>query len=562
MTDGRVVVPLTIIRKHKNGKTEIYKRNEELGRGGFATVYRVTNESTGESFALKATSRERLKKPKVLQKHRSEVAIQRSLNHPNVLKLYDFFEDSQNTYMILELAPGRSIRDLVKSKGHLSEEETVRILQDVLTGLCYLHDNRIIHRDLKLENFLIGSDKKVRIADFGLSAKLDYDDEKKFTVCGTPNYLSPELLASTNHGHSYEVDIWAIGVCAFAMLTGTPPFETRRTKDTYAHIKSCQYHFPYELRLSAQSKNFIRSILQLRPELRPSSYELQAHPFMQSLGPYPQPISQEENKEKVQEKVQEKEKDKEHEKEKEKEKEHEKEKKVDRDHYHDRTPYQKDKTPRSENVAMNNQNLDPQLGNNLAFKKYESIIIPDFCVSRFCDHSEKYGLGYLLVNGTVGAVFNDLSRMVMDPFEEFVQYYDDYQVHQPTVLRKDDITQIKKLSILQKFAESLKKTKTLFTLPKHHFDKFSILHHVKYWARNDDATLFRMDDRNIQVNFKDRTKMLIFWQTKRMTIFKSVKDLSKLVPLEDLNKGKEMEEHKQRFMMAKAMIAQMSNPTA
>lgn len=552
MADGRVVVPLTITRKHYNGKTEIYKRNEELGRGGFATVYRVTNESTGESFALKATSRERLKKPKVLQKHRSEVAIQRSLNHPNVLKLYDFFEDSQNTYMILELAPGRSIRDLVKSKGHLSEAETVKILQDVLTGLCYLHDNRIIHRDLKLENFLIGSDKKVRIADFGLSAKLDYDDEKKFTVCGTPNYLSPELLASTNHGHSYEVDIWAIGVCAFAMLTGTPPFETRRTKETYDHIKNCQYHFPYELKLSPQSKNFIRSILQLKPELRPSSYELQQHPFMQSLGPYPQPIVPDENKEKEKEKEREKDKEKDHEKEK-----------VDKEHKErERTPYQKDKAKRAENVPSNNQNQEAKVENNVFLKKYDNVSIPDYCVSRFCDHSEKYGLGYLLVNGTVGAVFNDLSRMVMDPFEEFVQYYDDYQVHQPTVLRKDDITQIKKLSILQKFAESLKKTKTLFTLPKHHLDKFSILHHVKYWARNDDATLFRMDDRNIQVNFKDRTKMLIFWQTKRMTIFKSIKDLSKLVPLEDLNKGKEMEEHKKRFTMAKAMIAQMSNPTA
>ncbi|OHT15140.1 CAMK family protein kinase [Tritrichomonas foetus] len=530
MNEGNVIVPTTVIRKHSNGKVEIYKRHEELGRGGFATVFRVTNEATGESFALKATSRERLNKPKILQKHRSEVAIQRKLNHPNVLRLYDFFEDSQNTYMVLELCPGGSIRDLIKAKNHLSEEETVNILKDVIDGLCYLHDNRIIHRDLKLENFLIGADKKVKIADFGLSAKLDYDDEKKFTVCGTPNYLSPELLASTNHGHSYEVDIWAIGVCAFAMLTGTPPFETRRTKDTYEHIKNCQYRFPFELKLSPESKSFIKGILQLKPELRPSSYELQQHPFMQSLGPYPANSPPQETKEK------------EHNKLKERREHHER-------RHHD------------EHCENDNDNVK-HAGTKHHAHNYESTTMPEFCVSRFCDHSEKYGLGYLLINGAVGALFNDHSRMIMDPFEEFVQYYESYQDQTPKVLRKDDVNEIKKLSILQKFAESLKKTKTMFTLPENHLDRFTPMHHVKYWSRNDDATLFRMDDRNIQVNFNDRTKMIIFWQSKKLFTVTTIKESGRLIPLEDLTKVKGLDDQRRRFMTAKAIIAQMSNQNA
>ncbi|OHT01688.1 CAMK family protein kinase [Tritrichomonas foetus] len=522
MADAVVIVPMTIIRKHSNGTMEIYKKREELGRGGFATVYRVTNEATQQSFALKATSRQLLTKPKVMQKHRSEVAIQRSLDHEYILKLYDFFEDSVNTYMVLELCPGRSVRDLVKRKNHLSEPETVKILRNVIEGLCYLHDNRIIHRDLKLENFLIGNDGKVRIADFGLSAKLDYDDEKKYTVCGTPNYLSPELLIPGSHGHRYEVDIWAIGVCAFAMLTGHPPFETRHKSLTYEHIKNCQYHFPVELNLSYQAKSFIKSILQINPDLRPSAYELLQHPFIcgntiiekpisNPMPPPPPPST--------------------------------------------RNQYDLIRKARDENIALN---IPSKKVNYNILDRYEQVSMPDSCVSRFCDHSEKYGLGYLLINGTVGACFNDLSRMVIDPFDEFIQYWDTYQDQVPQILRKDDVTQMKKISILQKFAESLRKTKTMYSLPEEHFDRFVPMHHVKYWMRNDDATLFRMDDRNIQLNFNDRTKMVIFWHTKQMMTVNNIKETGSLIPLDDLAKRHGLEDQKRRFVIAKKMVAEMS----
>jgi polo-like kinase 1 len=237
---GRLTVPLTLVHKRADGTEVTYKRHEELGRGGFAAVYRVTDLSNGESFALKAISRERVAKPKSAEKLKSEISIQSSLDHPNVVKSFAHFEDYNNYYIILELCPGHSVRDRLKKEKCLTESETQSILRQILAGLCYLHDNRIIHRDLKLENFLFGNDDRCKIADFGLSAQLDYDDERKYTVCGTPNYLSPELLLAAKKGHSYEVDIWTIGVCAFAMLTGHPPFETAHTKLTYEHIKKCQ----------------------------------------------------------------------------------------------------------------------------------------------------------------------------------------------------------------------------------------------------------------------------------------------------------------------------------
>ena len=559
-------VPNTIIRKHSNGNVEVYKRHEELGRGGFATVYRVSNQATGRQYALKATSRSSLTKPKILQKHRSEVKIQRELSHPNVLKIYDFFEDSQNTYMVLELCPGRSVRDIVKSKGHLNEQETVKILQDVIDGLCYLHDKRIIHRDLKLENFLIGADKKVKIADFGLSAKLDYDDEKKFTVCGTPNYISPELLNSANNGHSYEVDIWAIGVCAFAMLTGTPPFETKRTRDTYDHIMKCNYRFPSNIRLSSLAKNFIKCVLQIKPECRPSAFELQQHPFLQIVQPYPRNISPIKKSpspypfDKHRTSAKKQNAKKETPKRATPKKDNAKNEGIRKE-----SSKKEAKMMAPENINENqNQNVEkkpitkPQSEKkNEANHGYECIPMPPFCISRFCDHSAKYGLGYLLINGTVGAIFNDLSRMIMDPHEQFIQYYPTYEDQTPVLLEKDDINEVKKLSLLQKFAESLKKTTTMYQLPDKKFDPHEPLHHVKYWFRDEQALVFRMEDKNIQVNFNDRTKLVILWHDKKLFMVKNIRQEAEVIPFDDIMKNPAFEEQKNRFQEAKALISKM-----
>ncbi|KAK8895079.1 hypothetical protein M9Y10_023521 [Tritrichomonas musculus] len=532
-----VHVPLILYHQHKDGTVSTYKRHEELGRGGFATAYRVTEQSTGKAYALKAISRERVAKPKSLEKLKSEISIQKSLDHPNILKSYDSFEDSSNYYILVELCPGHSVRDLVKRSGYLSETETARILRDVMAGLCYLHDNRIIHRDLKLENFLVGSDGKIKIADFGLSAKLDYDDERKYTVCGTPNYLSPELLTSASKGHSYEVDIWAIGVCAFAMLTGHPPFETTRTKLTYEHIKNCQYHFPSDIRISPTAKDFIRIILQINPERRPNAQDVSLHPFLQI-----QKQVLKENKPPIINKNHEEYKPKEHE----------------------MKPLKKQQ-PFVEQLK-NEQDAQNHLQNNILIQnplnkhqeELEEITVPKHFVARFCDHSDRYGLGYMLVDGTVGACFNDYSRMVMDPFETFVQYWADYQVTTPEIMDPKTGPEQKKLSLLRRFSESLKRTKSMFELPDHQYNQSNPMHHVKYWMRNDDATLFRMEDRNIQVNFNDRTKLLIFWNTKKMIMIHSIKETGKLLTLNDVNNMNPMRDEKKRFNVAKVMLAEMS----
>lgn len=517
-------VPKTFTRR-RDGATILYRRHEELGSGGFGSVFRITDQD-GEAYALKAIWKGHVSKSKKsLDKVKSEIAIQRSLHHKNILKLYDSFDDTNYFYIILELCQGHSVRDNLRKARRFDEAETRRILRQVMDGLCYLHDNRIIHRDLKPDNFLVASDGTIKIADFGLSAKLDYDDERKYTMCGTPNYLCPELVARTNKGHSYEVDIWAIGVCAFAMLTGHPPFESNRKNLTYEYIRNCQYRFPSDIPLSHEARDFIKSILQIRPERRPNAQDLMVHPFI--TGEKEEPV-------KVAYAL------------------------PDRGLCAKPAVEKKAPEPLKEIRAHREENVMAPVAKG---EELGMIAAPKYCVARFCDHSDKYGLGYMLADGTVGACFNDLTRMVMDPFETFVQYWDNYQTTVPEIMDPKTGPQQKKLSLLRRFSDSLKKTKSMFELPEHRFNQSVPMRHVKYWMRNDQATLFRMDDRNIQVNFNDRTKLIIFWNTKQMMMVHNIKEIGQVIAISDVTNQSPMSEERKRFAVAKAMLAEMSgNP--
>jgi polo-like kinase 1 len=130
----------------------------------------------------------------------------------------------------------------------------------VLDGLEYLHSQKIIHRDLKLGNLFLNENMCVKIGDFGLATKIDFYGEKKKTICGTPNYIAPEIIESK--GHSYEVDVWSFGVIMYTLVYGRPPFESKDVKDTYKKIKDCSFSFPENVYSSNNLKVLVSSILQ------------------------------------------------------------------------------------------------------------------------------------------------------------------------------------------------------------------------------------------------------------------------------------------------------------
>mgnify|MGYP000477637268 CR=1 FL=1 len=142
--------------------------------------------------------------------------------------------------------------------------EVKRFMHQLIDAVEYLHALRVIHRDLKMGNIFLDETMNLKVGDLGLAAKLHFNDERKRTMCGTPNYIAPEILTGGD-GHSYEVDTWSLGVIIYTLLFGNPPFETSDVKTTYRKIKQNNYSFPENSKVSPQAKSLVSCILALEP---------------------------------------------------------------------------------------------------------------------------------------------------------------------------------------------------------------------------------------------------------------------------------------------------------
>eukprot|EP00026_Physarum_polycephalum_P003177 Phypoly_transcript_03187.p1 GENE.Phypoly_transcript_03187~~Phypoly_transcript_03187.p1 ORF type:complete len:717 (+),score=118.81 Phypoly_transcript_03187:138-2288(+) len=254
-----------------------YLRGKFLGKGGFAKCYEVRDLTTNQIYAAKVVAKNTLTKSRAKQKLTAEIKIHRSLHHTHIVKFEHFFEDHENVYILLEMCNQKSMMELIRRRGTLTEMEARYYLLQVISATKYMHSCRVIHRDLKLGNLFLNN-MQIKIGDFGLAAKLDHDGQRKKTICGTPNYIAPEILEGTN-GHSYEVDIWSLGVILYTLIIGKPPFETKDVKSTYKRIKANMYSFPDSVPISECAKSLIRRILHTVPEARPNIDEMLQHPF-------------------------------------------------------------------------------------------------------------------------------------------------------------------------------------------------------------------------------------------------------------------------------------------
>jgi len=250
-----------------------------LGKGGFARCYELTEMNTKEIFAGKIVSKQLLTKQHQKEKMTQEIAIHRAVHHQHIVEFYSFFEDEHNVYIILELCRRRSLMEMHKRRKAITEPETRYFMRQIVQACQYLHDNKIIHRDLKLGNLFLNDDMELKIGDFGLATKVDFEGERKKTLCGTPNYIAPEVL--NKKGHSYEVDVWSLGCILYTLLIGKPPFETSCLKDTYAKIKKNEYTIPPN-KVSATAKNLINNLLQADPNLRPTMCQILQDEFFYS----------------------------------------------------------------------------------------------------------------------------------------------------------------------------------------------------------------------------------------------------------------------------------------
>ncbi|XP_014677726.1 PREDICTED: serine/threonine-protein kinase PLK2-like [Priapulus caudatus] len=260
------------------GTKTTYLKGKFLGKGGFARCYEMTDLTTNVVYAGKIIPKSRLAKPHQKEKIAREVDLHSKLDHSNVVKFHHYFEDDNNVYIVLENCTRKSLVHVLKHRRTLTEPEVRYYMVHLVYGCRYVHSQKVIHRDLKLGNMLLNEEMQVKIGDLGLATRVEATTNRKITICGTPNYIAPEVL--NKEGHGYEADFWAIGCIMYALLVGRPPFETATLKDTYARISANRYTLPSYLSSSARS--LIIQLLNPDPSLRPTLDATLQHPFFSS----------------------------------------------------------------------------------------------------------------------------------------------------------------------------------------------------------------------------------------------------------------------------------------
>lgn len=179
-----------------------------------------------KKYAMKVIAKVVNGKPRCMEKIESEISILMDMDHPSVARMHRFFEDDENVYIVLELCDNKSMIELLKVRQRLTEDEVKSYVAQLIQGVKYIHSQKIIHRDLKLGNLFLSDKMELKIGDFGLSERVFYEGELKKSMSGTPNYIAPEILLNKD-GHSFEVDLWAIGVITYTLLIGRPPFQSK-----------------------------------------------------------------------------------------------------------------------------------------------------------------------------------------------------------------------------------------------------------------------------------------------------------------------------------------------
>jgi len=259
---------------------DVYELGEELGSGAFSIVKEGTNKKTGVKAAVKIMGNYRNLEDaeEELESFNRETGILFSLAHPNIVRLYDVFEDAEHAYVVMELVEGGELFDQIVEKSFYEEVECRDLMKGVLDALVYLHHRNIVHRDLKPENLLFPtlSHDTLKLVDFGEAKPCQGNNLTDYV--GTPDYMAPEILKGLPYGTC--VDMWSFGVITYVMLCGFPPFDGENEATILCNIMALQYDFPSPDwdEVSQTAKDLISGCLAPQ-EKRLTAKEAMAHPW-------------------------------------------------------------------------------------------------------------------------------------------------------------------------------------------------------------------------------------------------------------------------------------------
>ncbi|KAK1166979.1 calcium/calmodulin-dependent protein kinase type 1D-like [Acipenser oxyrinchus oxyrinchus] len=267
-------------KKHVDEIKKVFEFKEILGTGAFSEVVLAEEKSTGKMFAVKCIPKKALKgKESSIE---NEIAVLRKIKHENIVALEDIYESPNHLYLIMQLVSGGELFDRIVEKGFYTEKDASTLIRQVLDAVNYLHKMSIVHRDLKPENLLYfnpADESKIMISDFGLS-KMEGTGDVMSTACGTPGYVAPEVLAQKPY--SKAVDCWSIGVIAYILLCGYPPFYDENDSKLFEQILKAEYEFdaPYWDDISDSAKDFISSLMEKDPNKRYTCDQALRHPWI------------------------------------------------------------------------------------------------------------------------------------------------------------------------------------------------------------------------------------------------------------------------------------------
>ncbi|CAD8059270.1 unnamed protein product [Paramecium sonneborni] len=276
------VGPNIFVNLKQGDITDTYIINKILGEGSYGQVRLVQHKKTGQQRAMK-----QIQKKKILKEQEdamfSEVALLKDMDHNNIVKLFELYQDSQNYYLVTEYLNGGELLDKLTKLSTFNERTAAEYMKQVLSALSYCHAQNIIHRDMKPSNIMLASpDPKspIKVIDFG-TAKKQLSGESQTQVIGTPLYIAPEVI---DKNYTEKCDIWSCGVILYQILTGKFPFDVKvqSLQQLFNNIKSGKYNFNSKefQGLSFEAQALIKSMLQLDPKKRPSASEILNDPWI------------------------------------------------------------------------------------------------------------------------------------------------------------------------------------------------------------------------------------------------------------------------------------------